>query len=386
MNITIDGTPGFGLRAIKRYTVNLIKELLKLDKENTYKIFYIAFREGLDKIPDVSMHPHAENLICRIPGRILNFTWDHFGLLKGETLVGDTDIYHCTSADMPVWKKTKSVMTLHGFHQEAVPEFFDKEWALLTRKIYRTSIQRADFFIAVSKKIKEEAVQFFSLRPEKIFVVPLGIEKIFCQHAIDDARWAQIKQTCGIKKPFLFFVGAIQPNKNIATLLKAFSLLKNEFKMDCQMVILGHKDPVYASYLSHVMDTLHECRLEQDVVFTDYISGDDDLVALYNKASAFTYPTFYEGWTSPPLEAMKCGCPVVTSNVSSLPETVGDAALKVNPHSPEEIAAATYKLLTDNALRQDLIQKGLDWSKQFTWERMAGETLSVYKHIYENLQ
>ena len=176
---------------------------------------------------------------------------------------------------------------------------------------------------------------------------------------------------------FILFVGNISPRKNILALLQAFNKLKKR-GIKHKLVIAGKKDQRY----EQVLKTLNELNLGGEVIFTGYVP-EEDLPKLYNAADLFVYPSLYEGFGLPILEAMACGTPVVASNVSSLPEVAGDAGLLVNPQDVDALTNAMYKVLTDDKLKESLIDKGLERAKFFSWEKTARETLEVYKEVAE---
>ena len=180
-----------------------------------------------------------------------------------------------------------------------------------------------------------------------------------------------------ITRPYILYVGGIEPRKNIKGIIRGFSSLANQHP-DLDLIMVGSKE----RQPSDIHDLIMSLKLDKRIKIMEYIGQEsDDLPLLYNGAECFVFPSFSEGWTSPPLEAMACGIPVVTSNVSSLPETVGDAALLVNPKDYEEIGTAIEKLMSDTDLRNTIIRKGLQHASKYTWKRCAKNTLNFYKDI-----
>ena len=179
----------------------------------------------------------------------------------------------------------------------------------------------------------------------------------------------------------MLFIGGIEPRKNVKNVIKGFHEISDKYS-ELSLVLVGGAKNDYLSSLEKMISTL---GLDKKIKFIGYVEqGTDDLTLLYNGAECFVYASFSEGWTSPPLEAMACGIPVVASNSSSLPETVGNAALLVNPKSYNEIGAALEKLIIDSDLRKNLIINGLHHVSRFTWKRCAEETYSFYKNIVES--
>jgi glycosyltransferase involved in cell wall biosynthesis len=184
-----------------------------------------------------------------------------------------------------------------------------------------------------------------------------------------------VKLRYGIKSEFLLSVGNLQPRKNLCRLIKAFSLIRGDIDQ-MQLVIVGGAK----WHVSEIYDLVSRLGLEKNVVFTSYVS-DKDLVALYNLARVFVYPSLYEGFGLPILEAMACGTPVICSNTSSMPEVAGDAAVLIDPHNVEQIAETLLFVLLDPKLKQDLRERGLERATGFSWRRTAQQTLEVCRQV-----
>lgn len=379
MRIGINGTCTLhGMRAIKRYTLNLIENLVNIDPDDEYVIFYNAFRKGFDRIPEFANKPNVSKVVCRIPGRILSPLWNTFNFPSIEAFIGKVDVFHSPGFDVPPQKFGKAVFTVHGLAYLKIPHLLDQRFCEQSRRLLAVAIKRADIVIAVSATNKEEITELFPYALKKVRTIPLGIGPEF--HLLKRTETKPVlKEKFSIEKPYILYVGALEPHKGINELLKAYSMLCEQYHIDLQLVLVGPK----SWYYKEIIKKIEEFKLQNRVIFTGYIGQEtNDLSILYNGADLFAFPSFYEGWASPPLEAMACGVPVVTSRVSSLPETVGDAALLFDPYNVEEIADAMYRCLTDTVLRDGLRKKGVERVKEFTWERMSRETLRIYKEIY----
>jgi len=223
----------------------------------------------------------------------------------------------------------------------------------------------------VSRATKRDLVQHLGIPEERISVVYEGID-----HRLLKPTSRRLTQY-----PYLLFVGSEHPRKNFARLLRAFTRLKREreFK-DLKLLKVGKAGGPEAEFRKHTLQVINELNILGDVVFTDYVA-EEDLPAYYSGAECFILPSLYEGFGFPPLEAMACGCPVIVSNVTSLPEIAGEAAIKVDPYDINEIAGALRQVLTDVNLRQELISKGLERAGQFSWEKTARGTLEVYESV-----
>jgi len=239
---------------------------------------------------------------------------------------------------------------------------------LLPRVLYSV-----DKIITISECTKKDIVKFYKIPEDKIKVILLAPDPIYQPLSHDII--APILSKYGVCAPYILYVGSLEPRKNIQTLIQGFANIKKR-GLNHKLIIVGNKKWEYSKLIRIVA----ESGLHNDVIFTGYLP-DEDLPALYNGADLFVYPSLYEGFGLPPLEAMACGTPVITSNTSSLPEVVGNAGIKVDPQDVDQLSDAIYHVLTDENLRLSLIEKGLERSKQFSWERTATETWKVYDEV-----
>jgi len=236
-------------------------------------------------------------------------------------------------------------------------------------------IKKATKIIAVSRTTKHDLVQHLGIPAERISVVYEGIN-----HQLFKPTSRRLADY-----PYLLFVGSEHPRKNFAALLRAFSILKSEGRFkDLKLLKVGKAGGVEAEFRKHTLQAVSELGLSNEVVFTDYVA-EEDLPAYYSGAECFILPSLYEGFGFPPLEAMACGCPVIVSNRASLPEVTGKATVKVDPYDIDSIARALRQVITDERLRQELVSKGLEQARQFSWEKAARETLEVYESVERSL-
>ena len=232
-------------------------------------------------------------------------------------------------------------------------------------------IRKAMRIIAVSQSTKDDLIEHLGIADERISVVYEGI---------DHSLFRPVSQRI-YKYPYILFVGSEQPRKNFTTLLKAFSQLKSEpeFKK-LKLVKIGKAGGRGVDFRSQTMGVVESLHLSNEVIFTDFVP-EADLPAYYSGAEVFVLPSLYEGFGFPVVEAMACGCPVITSNTSSLPEVVGKAGIMVDPHNADSLAQAMRHVLTDSELSNNMISRGLKQSKKFSWEKAAEQTLEVYKEV-----
>jgi len=236
------------------------------------------------------------------------------------------------------------------------------------------TLKTADKIITVSNSTKNDLMNHFNIPKEKIRVIFEAADEKF--KSLNNKETKEVKYKYHLNFPFILYVGGLAVHKNIPALIKAFYKVKKK-GIQHKLVITGTKRWKY----KEIFETIDKLDLQNDVVFTGYVS-DEDLPALYNAADLFVYPSIYEGFGLPPLEAMACGTPVITSNTSSLPEVVGDAGIMVDPYDVNGLADAMHEVLANEGLRANMIKNGLERAKMFSWEKCARETLKVYEEVY----
>jgi glycosyltransferase involved in cell wall biosynthesis len=238
----------------------------------------------------------------------------------------------------------------------------------------RRSAREAAQVIALSQVARNDIIESYQVPPEKVSVIPLAAPTHF--QPVQNEEVQRVRQTYGIEGAYVLSVGAIQPRKNLSRLVAAYSRLhwaKPEGKLP-KLVLVGKCSWLYEETLR----TIRELEVSNSVILTGYVP-EADLPALYSGALCFVYPSYFEGFGLPPLEAMKCGAPVIVGDKTSLPEVVGDAGLLVDPFDVESITAAIQSVINDSNLRSQLRVKGLERAKIFSWQETARQTLSVYK-------
>jgi glycosyltransferase involved in cell wall biosynthesis len=234
------------------------------------------------------------------------------------------------------------------------------------------AVQRADWVLTDSESTRRDAIELLRVPPDKLSVLYPGVEARF-RPVLDTESRARVRRKYGLPPCFVLGVGTVQPRKNYERLLEAFVQIESQ---ELSLVIVGGKGWLYERLFGRVQ----ELKITDRVIFTGYID-DIDLPLVYNLAELFVFPSLYEGFGIPPLEAMACGTPVVAADNSSLPEVVGDAGLLVDAENVEALADAISRVLNDAVLRQTLIERGLSRVEQFTWERAARTLLSTYEHV-----
>ncbi len=383
MKILLDGSAAvIGSRAIKRYTNSLIKEFILLNKKDEFKILLNYFR-GNSKSIDALIQgkPTYSKIRFPIPRSISIPFWNAINFPPIDFLTGKVDIFHSLGDDCPPLKSGKYIVTLHGITYLEVPELMDSDYVKYKKAWLYKMTKRSDFFISVSEHTKKEFLKYFSyIDPDKIRVIPLGIDQKF--RVIDkELVRKQLLKKYKITKQYVLYVGGIEPRKNVKNIVKSFCEISDKYP-NFILILVGSVENNYRSSLDSLIRKL---GLDNRIRFIGYVEQEsDDLPILYNGAECFIYPSFSEGWTSPPLEAMACGTPVITSDVSSLPETVGNAASLVNPNNYTAIGTALRNILNGSDLKNNLIRKGLQHVYRYTWKRCAEETYRFYNSVIES--
>jgi glycosyltransferase involved in cell wall biosynthesis len=295
--------------------------------------------------------------------------WEHLAI-PALTRRDDIDLFHGTVNVVPPRLPCPSVVTVHDLAFLRFPDQVTKRRYRYLSRMIRGSVNRATKVIAVSESTKRDIVELLDVAPEKIAVTPLGVDERF--RPLDEEALATFRQQAGIERSFALFVGTLEPRKNLPRLVEAFSIIADDVPHD--LVVIGPEGWLTNEIHETSARLLERGRLQ----FRGFVS-DGQLPAWYSACDLFAYPSLYEGFGLPALEAMACGAPVLTSSVSALPEVVGDAALTVSPTDSQTIAEGMRRLLMDSELRRDLRHRGIERSKVFTWARTAELTVEVYR-------
>ncbi|HEX3046279.1 MAG TPA: glycosyltransferase family 1 protein, partial [Bacillota bacterium] len=287
------------------------------------------------------------------------------------------DVFHLPQNGFrtPKTKTSKVVVTVHDLIPYFLPEMVRSSFLKRFIQEMPLIVTRADRIVTVSEASKKDILKIFGVDPGKIVVIPSApAETYFPSPKIETQR--MLAQLYGIKTSFILYIGGLNPRKNVAELIYAYSKIHRELLGRQKLLIIGPEGK-HRECLQRLTESL---SLTDSVLFPGFIKS-EDLPLFYNSADLFVYPSLYEGFGLPPIEAMACGTPVVCSNVSSLPEIVGDAALQVNPYDTLALAEAMIKVLSNSTLRQSLIQKGLKRSKLYNWDQIARQMLDLYQEV-----
>ncbi len=350
---------------ISRYTLQLIKALAKLRSGDEFTVLQ-SYHSRAPLVTEDGFE--TRRILTPSHHRLEQIT------LPLEVSFLKLDLLHSPDFIPPLRAKCKSIITVHDLNFMLYPHFMTKESARYYGQIDQ-AVRRADAIIAVSNATKQDTVRLLGVDEKRIAVIYEAASSYFQPMDRRDAK-RRIAHRFGVDSDFLLFVSTIEPRKNIPNLLRAYRLLLDEYHTDVSLVLAGAKGWLFED----VFRLVTELDLEGKVRFLGRVST-EELLWLYNAARALVAPSFYEGFGLTPLEAMACGTPVVVSDVSSLPEIVADAGLTAPPDDPEAIAAATWRLLSDEALWASLSDKGLRRAACFSWDKAAEQTLALYHSV-----
>ena len=346
---------------IHRYISGLLAHLPTPDSRFTYT----AFTGPTALVRDDKLQVLRTGLRTHKPlGRI---AWEQF-VQPFVARQNQLDLFHVMAYVSPLVAVTPTVVTVHDLSFLRTPERFRFANRTYLSLLTGLSCQRARRVIAVSEHTKRDVMRVFGLPPEKVDVVYSGLDSQFMPPPA--AEIEAFRERHGLPEKFILYLGTIEPRKNLSALIRAYAKVH---PAGVKLVCVGGRGWMYQD----VFQTVEELRLSRDVIFPGFLP-DDDLPFWYSAAQAFVYPSSYEGFGLPVIEAMACGVPTITTNASSLPEAAGDAALLVPPDDSAALANALAQLLGDKTLQAELAERGQRHAAKFTWEKAARETVEVY--------
>ena len=354
---------------IGTYVRNLLRHLARIDQTTEYVVLcppaesetVRAFGENFRTVPEAARGYSVREQIT-IPMD-----------LRRERV----DLFHAPHYVLPPLTPCKSVVTIHDCIHLRFPQYLPHRIGYAyARAALWIAAHRSSHILTVSEQSKRDILDYFSVPPRKIDVIYNGIDERFSEAPPEDDV-ERVRERFQLNHRFVLYAGNIKPHKNLERTIIAFHLLRKSGEFDdVKLVIIGDEIAKYAA-LRHAV---HRYKLHKYVRFFGFVP-DQTLAILYRLASVFVFPSLYEGFGLPPLEAMASGTPVITSNVSSLPEVVGDAAMLVDPLEPEAIANALRRVLTDGDLRESLRQRGLLRARHFSWERSIRRVREIYGEV-----
>jgi glycosyltransferase involved in cell wall biosynthesis len=376
--ILIEGTPVFRSRTgIGQYVFNLCNELFRQDKENKYIIYAYIFLGKKFTSPFIKLPSNVRfKLIRYLPSKIVNIVSRRLSPLPVDLLTATSpDIILFTNfVRGPIVTNAKTITIIYDLSFMLFNEFSNSKNSELLLKQVPKSISKSDKIITISQNSKQEIINHYKVNPAKIEIVNPAIKHAVYRPASKQSI-DRVKTKYGIKGQYILYTGTLEPRKNIVGILEGYSALPKNILSSYKLVLAGGK--------GWLDDEIEEKLTELkglNIIRTGYVA-DEDLPALYSGATVFVYPSFYEGFGMPPLEAMACGTPVITSNNSSLPEVVGEAGIMIDAKDTKALTKSIEKVISSKKLQNEMIKKGIVQAKKFSWEKSAKKLYRLIQSI-----
>jgi len=376
MLIGIDGIPLKDIKTgVGHYTFELARSLALASPTDQLEIVspFSFFPGDHSEDPSDGWPPNLR--LTQVKVNVWTRNWWTIGLpryIKWRSL----DLFHGTNFDIPLWKRCPAILTIHDLSDFLYPETHEARGVWRARRRLPFMARTATQIVTHSESVRREVIEHLQVSREKVIAIPAAARSVF--RPLPPDQTIETRKRLGVEDEFLLFVGTIEPRKNLIVLLNAYRELLSATELHPQLVIAGKKGWLTDSLFS----SLRELGIEERVLFTGYLS-DNDLCALYSSCRVFIYPSKYEGFGLPPLEAMACGAPVIASSIPSIREVTGETARLVAPAGSDDLAQAIVTLLRDENERQRLSVAGLKRAQQFSWNRTAQLMLGVYHQAWE---
>ncbi len=364
-------------KGLGRYTQEVVDNILAMDKENDYVIFLSKENFASFKSPN--------GRVKKVLVKARWYTLAEQTIMPYLVLKESLDLMHWPHFNVPILCPVKFIVTIHDLILTKFPTtratalgplfYRIKNWGY--KAVIYLAVKRARLVIAVSEFTKNDIVKQFKINKKKVIVTYEGVSKL--NRAGDFSDDKKVLLRYNIDKPFLLYVGNAYPHKNLEGLIKIFSRLR-ESEPDLKLVLVGKEDYFYKRVREYAGSLWTGDKAKNPVIFPGFIS-DKELAIFFKKARVYIFPSFYEGFGLPPLEAMSYGCPVISSDSSSLPEVLGESALYFSSEDEEDMFAKMKEIIKDESLRKELIVKGYEQVKKYSWTKCAHETLEVYKKV-----
>ncbi len=366
MKIGIDVSAIVYGTGVSVYTKNLVENLLTIDKESDYTLFFSSLRRNV-RDWRLEIRDKARFKIFKIPPTLLDILWNKLHVLPVETFVGEVDVFHCSDWTQPPAKKAKLVTTIHDLSFLRWPETAHPKVLAAQKRRLEWVEKEADAVIAISEATKREIIELTDIPAGKITVIYEGTPTDVGNFQFSNSQFSKIKKKYNIKNEYILAMGSQAPRKNLKRLIKSYELLvMNSELKNIDLVVTGRYE--------------FKGELPEGVITTGFLDR-EELLGLMQGAEAFVYPSLYEGFGLPILEAFSLETPVITSSCSSMAEVAREAAVLVEPKSEESIAEGIKRVLKNEELRKELVKKGKERLKDFSWHKTAEQTLEVYDRM-----
>jgi glycosyltransferase involved in cell wall biosynthesis len=361
-----------GRAGIGRYTTEILKALLAVDSHNEYLLHGWSYSLDQDFI-NTLRRDNVTLSTARIPGPIRRFYWNGLKTPALTRLLGPFDLFHSSEHFLPPLETERAVVTVYDLASQKYPDLFESRVIRWNRRL-RGCIARADAVIVPSVNTKSDLMEILSVPEENIHVVCPPVSAMFVPEGRGgEDQWP--KMIYGLERPFVLFVGTLEPRKNIAALIRAFESLCQQLpdEQELDLVLAGKKGWLFED----ILKTIGRSPQRERIVYLDYVP-DAELPALYRQSEFMVYPSLYEGYGFPVVEAMACGTPVITSNTSPMQEVAGGAAILVDPADTEGLAGAMLELVVQPSERDGLTRLGLEQAKRYSAATTAESVLQLY--------
>jgi glycosyltransferase involved in cell wall biosynthesis len=366
-----------------QHLLHLLEGLDSLDeKDQQYVLLAPRFRRAYTvhapQFSDRFREVEVVSALARLGENVEQVWWEQAGIVRAGTRER-IDLLHCPYWTNPLWSPWPTIVTIHDVIQFVLPEYAWRKISRVYFSIVSRSARRADAIITVSECSKRDIVKLLRLPPERIHVISNAVDASLVP-VRDPWLLASVRDRYGIPPRFLLYFGGFDLRKNVPRLIEAYSRLPESMRREYQLVIAGRYQHLGHPLFPDPRRTVQTLGLEGNVIFTGQIR-EQDKAPLFSAATVFAFPSLYEGFGIPVLEAMACGTPVLTSNRSALPEVAGDAGLLVDPYDTQAITDGLAELVTSQALRDELARRGLDRAQRFTWRQVAEQTVRLYREV-----
>jgi len=371
------------MSGVGEYTFRILKTLLNEDSKNQYIFFVNSHKNSREDFSWLFKYSNVELKHLRYPNKVLNFLLWYIHWPKIDRVLGGVDVFFAPNIQfLPLSRNVKFVLTLHDLSFELYPETFS--WK---RRLWHVFIapkklcRRANSIVTVSQSTADDALNQYAIHHDKITVVHNAVADSFQEVDRNSEHIIQVKEKYALPYKFILYLGTIEPRKNIISIIRAYNTLRKTGgkKYEKYKLVLAGKE---GWKVGSIYQEIKESPYQEDIMVIGCVDTEDK-PALYTLADVFVYPSLYEGFGFPVLEAMRCGTPVITSNTSSLAEIAGDAALLVDPLKPNEIYRCLTELLGDKQLYQHFSQKGKIHSLDFRWKKSARKILKTFELLEE---
>jgi len=366
------------LTGVGEYTDNLIKRLkYHADKNDEIYLLGMDFFRKAGRV----MGYQAPNITVRTNGLmhygIYRRLWNYMPFIDYGRFFGvKADIFHFVNFVIPPYVKGKAVVTVYDMVYRRFPETMERANLKKLEKNLADSCARADAVITISQSSKREIIEYLGVPDEKVHIIYPGVDTDRYHSGIDRDMIDGILKKYALPDAYFLYLGTLEPRKNIETIVEAYRLYNKNHGGDIRLVIAGKKGWQY----ERIFEKVREYGLEQRIIFPGYVS-EEDKPGLYAGARAFLFPSLYEGFGMPPLEAMACGTPVIAAAASSLPEVMGDAGCMVEPMDTEAIAGYMHALASDREFSDSIRARGFDRAKKFSWDKSVEALFRVYREL-----